>query len=112
MFLAIARDMAFEASEVLPILGDPNPDMVRAFTDNMGWELRNSESPMINVWTEFIVQERLTTFRYSAGGVMMGVNTLEDDGIQALVPGRWLWNGSVNPGPARAGGRAPRAGTI
>ncbi len=91
IYPAIAREMAFEASDVLPVLGDPNPDMVQAFADNLGWELRNSESPVINVWTEFLVRDRLVTFRYSVGGVMMmGINTLGDDGMQTLVPGRWL----------------------
>ena len=91
ILLAIAREMSFEASEVLPVLGDPNPDMVRAFSDNMGWELRNDRMPVINVWTELSVRDRLSNFSYSIGGVMMmRVSTSSPDGIQVLEPGAWL----------------------
>ena len=90
---AIAREMAFEASNVLPILGEPNPSMVEAFADKMGWELRNADAPAINVWTTFTVRERRESFEYVVGGVMMlGVRTLGDgpDGMQYLEPGAWL----------------------
>ena len=93
IYPVIARELAFEASEVLPVLGEPNPAMVGAFADRMGWEMRNAETPVINIWTTFTVRERRESFTYAVGGVMMlGVNTLGDgpDGIQYLDRGAWL----------------------
>ena len=92
MLMAISREMVHEATGLLPLLGDPNPDMVRAFRDNMGWEIRGQDRPVVSVWTEFSVRERFSEFRYAVGGVMMmKVHTPGgEDGPQHLGLGVWL----------------------
>ena len=49
--------MVFEAVQVLPLLGEPTPAMVDIFGRSMGWELRDSTRPVVNLWTTFVVSE-------------------------------------------------------
>ena len=87
--------MVFEATRVLPLLGEPTPAMVEIFTKQLGWELRDSSRPVVNLWSTFIISEKGEHHVYSIGGVMlMGV------GAQ-LVRARTVWSTSH-----RAGGSA------
>ena len=73
----LAREMVFEATRVLPVLGDPTPAMVGIFTRQLGWELRDSSRPVVNVWSTFIVSEKGEQHVYAIGGVMlMGVGSV------------------------------------
>ena len=92
----LAREMVFEAIASLPLLGDPTPAMVLLFSHDLGWELRNSPEPVINLWTTFQVRRNNVLHVYAVGGVMrMGVSSLgeEDDLVEYVTPGPWL--GSV-----------------
>ena len=87
--------MVFEATRVLPILGEPTPAMVDVFEKHLGWELRDSSRPVVNLWTTFIVSEKGEHHVYSVGGVMlMGVGSSGgDEGgdvLEYVSPGRWL----------------------
>ena len=89
----IARELAFEAVRVLPLLGEVTPGMVTAFRRGMGWELRNAPGALVNVWSEFEIEVRGETHRYVAGGVMeMNVNvTLDgDEMVEYLEPSGWV----------------------
>ena len=90
---ALARELAFEASRVLPILGDPTPGLVRSFSENLGWELRESPRPVVNLWTRMTVSEGQELHSYVVGGVMlMGVSSQGegDAWVEYLTPGQWI----------------------
>ena len=90
---ALAREIVFEAVGVLPLLGEPTPAMVDLFSRRLGWELRESSRPVVNVWTTFVVSEGDEFHRYAIGGVMlMGVGSVGEgeDLLEYVVPGRWL----------------------
>ena len=90
---ALARELAFEASRVLPILGDPTPGLVRSFSENLGWELRESPRPAVNLWTRMMVSEGREIHSYAVGGVMlMGVSSQGegDARVEYLTPGQWI----------------------
>ena len=89
----LAREMVFEAAQVLPLLGEPTPAMVDIFGRRMGWELRDSTRPVVNLWTTFVVSEGDEFHRYAIGGVMlMGVGSVVEgeDRLEYVLPGRWL----------------------
>ncbi len=89
----LAREMVFEATRVLPILGEPTPAMVDIFTKQLGWELRDSSRPVVNLWSTFVVSTEGEHHVYSIGGVMlMGVGSVGEgeDRLEYVTPGRWL----------------------
>ena len=90
----IARNLAFGASDVLPFLGPPTPQVIRTFLRGLGWELRPGESPYINVWTKFTFIVEGAAHVYAVGGVMRLdlVSRASDSGesIDYLVPGPFV----------------------
>ena len=98
----LAREMVFEAVSVLPLLGHPTPAMIDAFSRDLGWELRDSPRPAVNLWTTFTVRREGQFYVYAVGGVMlMGVSSSgekvgKDDGenednlVEYVTPGRWI----------------------
>ena len=95
IYRSLAREMVFEATRVLPLLGEPTPAMVDAFEKHLGWELRDSSRPVVNLWTTFIVSEKGEHHVYSVGGVMlMGVGSSGggegEERLEYVSPGRWL----------------------
>ena len=89
----LSRELVFEAVSILPLLGDPTPAMVEAFSRNLGWELRDSPEPVVNLWTTFSVQRGRARQAYAVGGVMrMGVSSAGegDDLMEYVTPGEWL----------------------
>ena len=94
IYRLLAREMVFEAAAAMPLLGDPTPAMVGAFSKEMGWELRDSPEPAVNVWTTFTVRREGQFHSYAVGGVMlMGALSLElEDGrvLEYVVPGHWV----------------------
>ena len=92
----LARELAFEAVGVMPVLEEPSPSMIRAFESALGWELRGSPGPSVNVWTTFRLSQDSGVHTFAVGGVMrMGVRSegQGEDMFQYLVPGEWV--GSV-----------------
>ena len=90
---ALAREMVFEATQVLPLLGEPTPAMVDIFGRSMGWELRDSSRPVVNIWTTFVVSDGDEFHRYAIGGVMqMAVGSVGEgeDRLEYVLPGGWL----------------------
>ena len=93
IYPALAREMVFEATRVLRLLGEPTPAMVEIFTKQLGWELRDSSRPVVNLWATFIISEKGEHHVYAIGGVMlMGVGAVDDgeDRLEYVTPGRWL----------------------
>ena len=90
----LAREMVFEAVAVLPLLGDPTPAMIDSFSRRLGWEIRDSPEPMVNLWTTFTVRRERVFYSYAVGGVMlMGVSSVdrgEDDLLEYVTLGRWV----------------------
>ena len=85
--------MVFEAVRMLPVLGEPTPAMVSLFERDLGWELRESTRPVVNLWTTFVVSEGDEFHRYAMGGVMrMAVGSVGEgeDRLEYVLPGRWL----------------------
>ena len=68
---ALARELAFGASEVMPFLGDPTPALIGSFASQLGWELRPGTQPAVNLWTTFRFRDRETLHVYAVGGVML-----------------------------------------
>ena len=93
----LARELSFAAHEIMPVIGEPNPALVDTITANLGWEIRDAELAVVNVWSSF----RLTppgspTQDFAVGGVMrLGVREggAGDGAYHYLVPGSWV--GSV-----------------
>lgn len=71
IYPALARRLAAEAVEVLPSLGAVSDVMVSAFSQRLGWSIRDESGPVINVWTTFTVYDRNVASRYAVGGVML-----------------------------------------
>ncbi len=70
----LSRELAFEAVATLPLLGEPTPGMIDAFSRYLGWELRDSPEPVVNLCTTFNVRREGASHVYAVGGVMrMGV---------------------------------------
>ena len=93
IYRSLAREMGFEATRVLPLLGEPTPAMVDIFTKHLGWELMDSSRPVVNLWSTFIISEKGEHHVYSIGGVMlMGVGAVGEgeDRLEYVTPGRWL----------------------
>ena len=93
IYLMLSRELAFEAVSSLPLLGDPTPAMISAFSRNLGWELRDSPEPAVNLWTTFTVRREGEFHTYAVGGVMlMGMAwTGEGEGVLEYVTlGRWI----------------------
>jgi hypothetical protein len=90
---ALARELAFEAARVLPLLGDPTPAMVRSFAASLGWELRDSAGPVVNLWTRFTVAGDGQRHAFAVGGVMrLGVAELGagEARLEYLTVGEWV----------------------
>ena len=90
---ALARELAFEASRVLPILGDPTPGLVRSFSENLVWELRESPRPVVNLWTRMTVSEDRELHSYVVGGAGRAV-WLVFRGSAPVSP--LIWERAVN----------------
>ncbi len=89
----LSRELAFEASAVLPFLGDPTPAMINAFSRDLGWELRDSPGPVVNLWTTFVVRREGLFYSYAVGGVMLlGVSSVGEgeELVEFVGPGRWI----------------------
>ena len=89
----LARELVFEAVSVLPLLGEPTPAMIDSFSRDLGWELRDSPEPVVNLWTTFSVQRERQSHVFAVGGVMrMGVSsTGEGESLMEYVtPGSWV----------------------
>ena len=72
----LARELAFEASRLMPVLGDPTPAMVGLMYSKLGWSIRNEKDPVINVWSTFTVTGReVGVQHFAVGGVVeLGVS--------------------------------------
>ena len=94
IYRLLAREMLFEAVSVLPFLGEPTPAMIDAFSRDLGWELRDSSRPAVNLWTTFTVRRDGQFYVYAVGGVMlMGVFSSgenEGDLMEYVTPGEWI----------------------
>ena len=89
----LARELAFEAAGVMLVIGEVTPAMVRSLSDNIGWELRDSEGPVVNIWTRFTLLESGEAHVFAVGGVMrFGVSSIGsgDDLMEQLVLGPWI----------------------
>ena len=96
IYRGLARELAFEASEAVPVLGEPTPALVGALEDNLGWELRPAEGPLVNVWSWVYLNRGGGRHRFAVGGVMrMGVEYRGEgeERLEYLVIGDWV--GSV-----------------
>ena len=96
IYPALARELAFAAADVMPLLGDPTPAMVKTFSDNLGWEIRDSPEPLLNIWTKFTFEMEREDHTFAVGGVMlMGVSSIGEGAsrLQYVEPGHWV--GSV-----------------
>ena len=93
IYRVLARELAFEASGVMPLLGDPTPALVSALEDRLGWELRATEGPVVNVWSWVSVRRGREEHEFAIGGVMrMGVASQGegDEEFEYLTVGEWL----------------------
>ena len=93
IFRALARELAFEASDVMPVLGDPTPALVSALEDRLGWELRATEGPVVNVWSWVSLKKGREKHEFAVGGVMrLGVVSKGegDEAFEYLTVGEWL----------------------
>ena len=94
IYQLLAREMVFEAVLVSPFLGEPTPAMIDLFSRDLGWELRDSPRPAVNLWTTFTVRRDGQFYIYAVGGVMlMGVSSSgedEDDLMEYVTPGPWI----------------------
>lgn len=93
---ALAGRLAFGAAEFMPILGSPTPDVVDLFYRRLGWEIRDADGPVVNVWTAYDYYDGDVVQSFAVGGVMvMQVKTTVRTGseVHYLEPGHWL--GSV-----------------
>ena len=90
----LARELAYEAYGLLPIIGSPTPQLVDLLDSNLGWEFRDAEGPVMNIWSTFRVSESGGGGAWFAvGGVMVfGVgSTGEGEGRQDyLTVGNWV----------------------
>ena len=93
IFQPLAQELVFEATRVLPVLGEPTLAMVDAFRRDLGWELLNAPAPVVNVWTTFVLKTGGEVHRYAVGGVMrLGVGYLGEGELRLeyLTPGEWV----------------------
>ena len=89
----IAREMAFAGVRSMPALEDPTPGMVDALRASLGWQLRDTPGPVINVWSSFTLLDGGSVHAFAVGGVMrLGVRSggQGDQRYQYLVPGEWI----------------------
>ena len=88
----LSRELVFESVSLLPLLGEPTPAMVNSFSRNLGWELRDSPEPVVNLWSTFTVRREGGLHTYAVGGVMlMGVSSSGDGEtlMEYVTPGTW-----------------------
>ncbi len=88
----LSRELVFESVFLLPLLGEPTPAMVDSFSRKLGWELRDSPEPVVNLWTTFTVRREGGFHTYAVGGVMlMGVSSSGDEEtlMEYVTPGTW-----------------------
>lgn len=93
---ALAGRLAFGAAEFMPILGSPTPEVVDLFYRRLGWEIRDADGPVVNVWTVYDYYDGDAVQTFAVGGVMvMQVKSSNRTGVEVhyLEPGHWL--GSV-----------------
>lgn len=67
--------------------------MAQLLTRALGWELRDSSEPVVNIWTTFRVRCDGLLHVYAVGGVMrMGVSSLgeDDDLVEYVTPAPWV----------------------
>lgn len=89
----LAREMAFEAVEVLPLLGSVTPGMVSSLAYGMGWELRDGPGAVVNLWSEFGLHVEGEVHRYVVGGVMefgVGATFAGEERVEYLEVGEWV----------------------
>ena len=89
----IGRELAFEAVQMLPLLGEVTPGMVDRLSYGLGWELVDSPGAVVNVWSELEIDLGKEVHRYVVGGVMeMDVGVIVDDGerLEFVEFGRWV----------------------
>lgn len=90
----LAVMLAFEAASLMPVLGSPTPAMVDLIEDKLGWAIRASDGPVINVWSEFdLVSRGVARQRFAVGGVMelgVGRRGRGDEWYEYLEVGRWI----------------------
>ena len=89
----IARELVFEAVDTLPLIGEPTPAMIDLFGKELGWEVRDSPEPVVNLWTTFKVVRDGLLHVYAVGGVMrLGVSSVGegDTLLEYLTVGVWL----------------------
>ena len=89
----LALNMVFEAAEVFPLLENPSPGLVDIVERNMGWELRSSDRPAVNLWSWFDLVEDGDRHRFAIGGVMVmdvGTRGSGEAVFDYLEPGSWV----------------------
>ena len=92
----LSRELVFESVLLLPLLGEPTPAMVSSFSRKLGWELRDSPEPVINLWTTFTVRRDGAFHTYAVGGVMlMGVSSSGDGETLMEYVTLGTWRGPV-----------------
>ena len=92
----LSRELVFESALLLPLLGEPTPAMVNSFSRKLGWELRDSPEPVINLWTTFTVRREGGFHTYAVGGVMlMGVSSSGDGETLMEYVTMGSWRGPV-----------------
>ena len=89
IYRLLARDLVFAAEKVMPLLAEPNPEVVEAFQVNMGWEALPTRDPVIRLWTTFRVRDPGGSRQFLVAGVMrLGVS--ERRGVAYLTPGSFI----------------------
>ena len=91
----LAGELAFDASERLPLVGAATPGMVDLIQWNLGYELRDAAEPVFNVWGRFRVDdsEGKAAGTFAVGGVAELEIARYDAGgasFEYLQFGRWI----------------------
>ena len=86
---ALARRLAAAAVEAQPALGELSRQMEIYFQDNMTWEIREQDVPVINLWLTYeIWGDNLRS--YAIGAVMALEVAVRESGEQHPRPGEFV----------------------
>ena len=93
IYRQLARELAFEASDVMPVIGEPDPILIGQLRRNLGWQIRDPQRPVVNVWSLFTVTQGGFTHSFAVGGVnQLAPLSWEENGRiwEYLALGEWL----------------------
>ena len=92
----LARRLTFEVAALMPVLGEPSPEIVDLVERKLGWSIRDEEQPIVNVWSAFVLEPYGDQGQAFAIGGVMRLQVLRggdgDEWYEYLVPGSWLGN--------------------